>query len=147
MGAVAFGILATGLFIPQTAAQPAPDLAPGVSCEGFVCTNTTNDTYRIEWDAVCANPGTDEPRTVVSSRKWVPPHGQTYMDLGCPFGRMLDHRGRDSDHHSRHSHGNHDDHHGRRSDLVQGYVVDAYYKAALIDNPAPPPALPTGSAG
>lgn len=138
-GVAALGMVATGLFIPQAAAQSAPNLAPGVDCEGFQCSNNTNDTYRIEWDAICFNPGTDEPRTVVRTRKWVPPHGHIFMDVGCPFGRLLGPWGEDSDGRVRHPRKHHDD-------LVQGYVVDAYYKAALVDNPAPLP-LPTGSAG
>lgn len=131
MGVAAFGFAATALFIPQVAAQPAPNLAPGVDCEGFQCSNNTDDTYRIEWDAICANPGTDEPRKVVSTRAWVQPHQEQFMDVGCPFGELLG----GGHHHSSHGHGD---------DLVQGYVVDAHYKAALVDNPAP---LPTGSGG
>ncbi|MEV5648706.1 hypothetical protein AB0L57_10690 [Nocardia sp. NPDC052254] len=129
----ALSIGATGMFVPQAVAQSAPGLAPGVDCEGFTCTNNTDDTYRIEWDAICFAPGTDEPRTVVPSRKWVRPHSRVFMDAGCPFERLLDGPG-----------GRH--HHPRRDgdDLVEGSVVDAYYKAALVDNPAP---MPTGSGG
>ncbi|MFI1465455.1 hypothetical protein [Nocardia carnea] len=132
LGAVALSIVGTGLFVPQATAQPAPNLAPGVSCEGFTCTNDTDDVYRIEWDAFCSNPGTDEPRAVVSTRKWVFPHGEAFMDVQCPFGQVLGHGGRH--HRARHD----------GEDLVQGFVVDAHYKAALVDNPAPGP---TGSAG
>lgn len=140
LGVAALSIVATGLFIPRATAQSAPNLAPGVGCERFQCSNNTNDTYRIEWDAMCFDPGTDEPRTVVPTRNWIPPHGHIFMDVECPFERLLGPWGEDPDGRFRHPRKHHDD-------LVQGVVVDAYYKAALVDNPAPAPRPPTGSAG
>jgi hypothetical protein len=143
LGIAALSLAATGLFVPRALAQSAPKLAPGVSCTGLTCTNNTKEVYRIEWDAICSDPGTDEPTTLNPTMSWVQPHQTIAMDFTCPFETPV--RGWDRDHDRYHRHHHHHD--GDNDDVVQGFLVDANYRAAIVDNPRPGPRLPTGSAG
>ncbi|MFJ1458895.1 hypothetical protein [Nocardia sp. N2S4-5] len=56
---------AIGVLAPQAGAE---ELAAGVSCEGFVCRNDTDDTYRVEGVALCSD------GMAVKVTKYVAPH-------------------------------------------------------------------------
>lgn len=122
LSAAALGIAATGLILPQAAADSVAHLAPGVDCNKWQCTNNTNDEYRITFDAICIYPGSDEPRQVDSDDEdWVLAHKQEIISPNC--SAAFDHEKKPK----------------------QGIPVDVYYKSATIDNR--PPLFPTGSAG
>ncbi|WP_067670836.1 hypothetical protein [Nocardia miyunensis] len=123
LSVAALGIAATGLFIPQAAAQSAPNLAPGLDCEGLQCTNNSNNTYIINFDAVCLNPGDEQPTSVTKDIDQISPHQRKTLDKNCPAHRAG---------------GKHHD------ELVNGDVIDAYYTGATVI-PARRPG--TGSAG
>ncbi|GAA5066640.1 hypothetical protein [Nocardia callitridis] len=118
-----FGIAATGLFVPQAVAQSAPNLAPGLDCEGLQCTNDSDDTYIVEFDAVCLTVGADESTSLVKDFDEIAPHQQKTLDKHCPAHYLP---GKE---------------HG---ELVNGDVIDAYYTGASV---APQPRPGTGSAG
>ncbi|SRR6266568_1991451 len=118
LGVAALGIAATGLFIPQAAADPVAHLAPGVDCEEWHCTNNTNDKYKITFDATCYFSGTGLPtQTDTDDEDFVLPHQQKIISPNCPW--QLDHK----------------------SNEEHGTPVDIYYKSAQVDN-----APSTGSA-
>ena len=116
-------IAAMGLFLPRAAAQSAPNLAPGLDCEGLQCTNNSDNTYIINFDAVCLNPGADEPTSVTKDIDQISPHQQKTLDKNCP---------------AHHVGGKHHD------QVVNGDVVDAYYTGATV---IPPHRPGSGSAG
>jgi hypothetical protein len=114
LSVAALGIAATGLFLPRAAADSVTHLAPGVDCEGFECTNNTNDTYRIEFDATCLYSGTVLPtRDDIADEARITPHQHEIINPSCPW--QLDHK----------------------SNEVQGVPVEVYYKSAQVDNRPP----------
>ncbi len=123
LGVAAIGIAATGLFIPQAAADSVTHLAPGVDCDGWQCTNNTNDEYKIEFDATCVYSGTVALPSMADpdDAALVLPHKQQIISPNCTPEL------------------------NRKRDIVQGVPVDVHYKSAQVDN-VPPPRLPTGSA-
>jgi hypothetical protein len=124
LGAVALGIAATGLFIPEAAAQSAPNLAPGLDCEGLQCTNNSDNTYMINFDAVCLNPGDAHPTSVTEDIDQISPHQQRMnLHRNCP-AHYRDGKS--------------------RGQLINGDLIDAYYKDATV---IPPHRPGTGSAG
>ncbi|WP_216892445.1 hypothetical protein [Nocardia alni] len=123
LGVAALGIAATGLFIPQAAADSVTHLAPGVDCEEWQCTNNTNDEYQIEYDAHCLYTGTAEVPHLVDhdDSTLILPHKQGIISPSCPP---------ESD---------------KKGNVVDGVPFDVYYRSAQVDN-VPPLRLPTGSA-
>ncbi len=62
-----------------SAPSAAPEkLARGVNCEGFTCTNETDDPYRVDAFVHCTE------GTSTTGRAWIPPHGSAVIRFGCP---------------------------------------------------------------
>jgi hypothetical protein len=122
LGVATLSIATMGLFLPQAAAQSAPNLAPGLDCEGLQCTNNSNNTYAVDYDAVCLEPEADKPTSVAQGVDTIPPHQRTHLSKTC----MAHYAGKDHHH------------------LVNGDLVDAYFKGATVITPPRPG---TGSAG
>ncbi|CAM4523848.1 hypothetical protein NONI108955_42665 [Nocardia ninae] len=69
-----------GVLAPQAAAQ---ELAPGVSCEGFVCRNDTDDTYRVEGVASCSDWYERRMTGQVPVRERIRPHTTVTISVSC----------------------------------------------------------------
>ncbi|WP_280368820.1 hypothetical protein [Nocardia wallacei] len=164
VGIAAIGVVAVGLLATRAGADPGPEvetLAPGVWCTAMVCRNDTDQTQRIDWEAICHNPGaTQEWVTVPGQRTWVGPHNWAGMRADCPVEQEPGKWVQDPPYYT----GNYSDRPGylvypqprwESGDIHRGAVLDARYTGAVPDNsqpPAPSPlqallGLPSGSAG
>lgn len=73
-----------GMLAPQTFAV-AQELAPGVVCDGFQCTNDTDDSYRIETVVRCSPLEVSAqvaPEFVLTT--YVGPHSSATVVGSCP---------------------------------------------------------------
>ncbi|MFF2554869.1 hypothetical protein ACFVUS_27965 [Nocardia sp. NPDC058058] len=92
-----FGIsiaAAGALLNPMHAA--AQEFAPGVTCEGRICTNDTDDQYVVLWEVTCMNvvlPPGETVSTVTTTTghfsQTVAPRSTLSVDTDCPQGTTL----------------------------------------------------------
>ncbi|WP_187687603.1 hypothetical protein [Nocardia wallacei] len=166
IGVAALGIAALGIVAPQAAADRGPEvethtLAPGIWCTGTVCRNDTEQTHRIDWEAICHNPGaTQEWVTVPGQHTWVGPHSWVGLRADCPVEQEPGRWVQDPPYYT----GTYSNGPGyyvypqprwESGATHRGVVRDAGYTGAVPDNsqpPAPTPlqyllGLPSGSAG
>jgi hypothetical protein len=151
IGIAAVGIVAVGLLAPQAAADPNPErrsLAPGIWCVGTLCRNDTDQTHRIDWEAICWNLGArQEWVTLPGKHTWAGPRTWVSLDTECPTekepGRWV---------HPEPLYHNDDDRpyieyqspFWQEGKSYTGIVRDARYSGAVPDDSQPPaPAVPS----
>lgn len=86
LSVVGFGIAAlfagtVGAAAPQALAQ---EVAPGVSCVGYRCSNDTDDTYRVQATVACSLMGSSATYTSVAVTTYVPARGFADVVASCP---------------------------------------------------------------
>ncbi|WP_406276625.1 hypothetical protein OH799_06145 [Nocardia sp. NBC_00881] len=154
IGIAAVGIVAVGLLAPRAAADPDPQrhtLAPGVWCVGTTCRNDTDQTHRIDWDAICWNLGAAaEWVTVPGQHTWVGPHNWAGLNTDCPTEQEPGKWVQDPPYYMGYYNDslNYFEYPKPRwepGDTHKGVVRDARYTGAVPDNSQPPAPSPTQS--
>ncbi|GAA5084992.1 hypothetical protein [Nocardia iowensis] len=80
LGVAALFASAVGVLAPQAVAK---ELAPGVSCDEFVCRNDTDDTYRVEGIASCSDWSERRITSQVPVRERIRPHTTVTIRVNC----------------------------------------------------------------